>query len=38
VHNVSGVRQKEMHTAEPLIPDSGCLDVEIAFAKLRRYK
>jgi hypothetical protein len=32
VHSVSGVGQIEVHTAEPLVPDPICLDVEIAVA------
>jgi hypothetical protein len=28
VHNVSGVRQVEVHTAEPLVPGSSHLEVE----------
>jgi hypothetical protein len=38
VHNVSGVRQIELHTAEPLVPGPNRLDVEIAIAKLKQYK
>jgi hypothetical protein len=38
VFNVSNVRQIEVHTAEPLIPDVSPLEVEIAIAKLKRYK
>jgi hypothetical protein len=38
VHNVSDVRQIEVHTAEPLIPGPSCLEVEIAIAKLKKYK
>jgi hypothetical protein len=34
VHNVSNVRQVEVHTAEQLVPDSSHLEVEIAIAKL----
>jgi hypothetical protein len=30
VHNVSDVRQIEVHTAEPLVPGPRCLEVEIA--------
>jgi hypothetical protein len=28
----------EIHTAEPLVPDRGPCEVEIAIAKLKRYK
>jgi hypothetical protein len=38
VHNVSDVRQIEIHTAEPLVPGPSCLEVEIATAKLEKYK
>jgi hypothetical protein len=35
VHNVSDGRQKEVHMAEPLVPGSSHLEVEIAIAKLK---
>jgi hypothetical protein len=38
VHNVSDVRQIELHTAEPLVPGPSRLEVEIAIAKLKKYK
>jgi hypothetical protein len=38
VHNVSDVRQIEVHMAEPLVPDASSLKVEIAIANLKRYK
>jgi hypothetical protein len=38
VHKVSDVRQIEIHTAEPLVPDPSPFVVEIAIAKLKRYK
>jgi hypothetical protein len=38
VHNVSDVRQIEVHTAEPLVPGPSCLEVEIVIAKLKKYK
>jgi hypothetical protein len=37
VYNVSDVRQIEVHMAEPLVPGPS-LEVEIAFAKLKKYK
>jgi hypothetical protein len=37
VHNVSDVRQIEVHTAEPLVPGPS-LEVEIAIAKLKKYE
>jgi hypothetical protein len=36
--NVSDVRQIEVYTAEPLVPGPSCLEVEISFAKLKKYK
>jgi hypothetical protein len=38
VHNVSDVRQVEVHTAELLVPGRSHLEVEIAIAKLEKYK
>jgi hypothetical protein len=38
MHNVSDVRQIEVHTAEPLVPGPCRLEVEIAIAKLKKYK
>jgi hypothetical protein len=38
VHNVSDVKQIEIHTAEPLVRGSSRLEVEIAIAKLKKYK
>jgi hypothetical protein len=38
VHDVSDVRQIELHTAEPLVPGVSRLEVEIAIAKLKKYK
>jgi hypothetical protein len=38
VHNVSDVRQIEVHMAEPLVPGPSRLEVEIAIAKLKKYK
>jgi hypothetical protein len=38
VHNVSDVRQIEVHTAEPLVSGPSRLEVEIAIAKLKKYK
>jgi hypothetical protein len=35
VHNVSDVRQIEIHMAKPLVPGSSHLEVEIAIAKLK---
>ncbi|PNF20380.1 hypothetical protein B7P43_G10237 [Cryptotermes secundus] len=38
VHRVSDVRQTEIDTAEPLVPDPSPFEVESAIAKLKRYK
>jgi hypothetical protein len=38
VHNVSDVRQIEVHTAEPIVLGPSQLEVEIAIAKLKKYK
>jgi hypothetical protein len=38
VHRVSDVRQIKIHTAEPLVPDPGPFEVEIAIAKLKSYQ
>jgi hypothetical protein len=38
LHNVSDVRQIEVHMAEPLVPGPSHLEVEIATAKLKKYK
>jgi hypothetical protein len=38
LHRVSDVRQIEIHTAEPLVPDPSPFEAEIANAKLKWYK
>jgi hypothetical protein len=38
VHNVSEVRQIEVHRAELLVPGPSRLQVEIAIAELKKYK
>jgi hypothetical protein len=35
---VGGVRQTEMHTAEPFVPEPHVSDIEVAVGKLKRYK
>jgi hypothetical protein len=35
VHNVSDVMQIEVHTAEPLVSDTSCIEDETANAKLK---
>jgi hypothetical protein len=37
-HNVSDVRQIEVHTAEPLVPGLSRLEVEIATGKLKKHE
>jgi hypothetical protein len=38
VHGVNNVRQTEMQTAEPFVPESSSFKVEIVTEMLRRYK
>jgi hypothetical protein len=38
VHRAGGVRQTEMHTAEPFVPEPSATEVEVAIGKLKRYK
>jgi hypothetical protein len=38
VRRVSDVMHMEIHTAELLVPDPGPFEVEIAIAKLKKYK
>jgi hypothetical protein len=38
VHIFIEVRQMIIHTAEPVVPGSGRLEVEIAVPKLKKYK
>jgi hypothetical protein len=38
VHNIGDVRQIKIHTAEPVVPGPSHLGVEIAVAKLIKYK
>jgi hypothetical protein len=38
VHRVSDVRQIEIHTTEPLVPDPSPFEVEIAIEKFEKYK
>jgi hypothetical protein len=35
---IAGVMHIEIHTAEPLVPDSSPSDVEIAIAKFKKHK
>jgi hypothetical protein len=38
VHRVRDVRQIEIQTSEPLVPDPSPFEVEIAIAKLKRFR
>jgi len=38
VHGVNNVRQAEIHTAEPLVPESSAFDVELDIEKLKSHK
>jgi hypothetical protein len=38
VYGAGGVRQTEMHTAEPFVPEPSALEVECAIGKLKMYK
>jgi len=37
-HGVNDVRQTEIHTAEPLVPEPSASDSELAIEKLKRHK
>jgi hypothetical protein len=38
VHGAGGVRQTEIHTAVPFVPEPSASKVEVAIGKLKRYK
>jgi hypothetical protein len=38
VYGAGGVRQTELHTAEPFVPEPSASEVEVAIGKLKRYK
>jgi hypothetical protein len=38
VQGTGGVRQTEMHIAEPFVPQPSASEVEVAIGKLKRYK
>jgi hypothetical protein len=38
VHGTGGVRQTEMHIAEPTVPEPSASEIEVALLKLKRYK
>jgi hypothetical protein len=37
IHRVSDVKQIEIHTAEPLVPDPSSFEIEIAIANMKRH-
>jgi hypothetical protein len=37
VYGVNDVRQIEIHTAEPLVPDTSACEVEMVLEKLKRH-
>jgi hypothetical protein len=38
VHGIHDVRQMDIHTAKPLVPEPSLVEVEIAIGKLKSYK
>ena len=38
VHGVNNVKQTEIHTAEPLVPELSAFEVDMAIEKLKRHK
>ena len=38
MHGVKDVRQAEIHTAEPLVPEPSAFEVELAIGKLKSHK
>jgi hypothetical protein len=38
VHGVSHVRQADIHTVEPLVPEPSVLEVELAIERLKSHK
>jgi len=38
VHGVNDVRQTEIHTAEPLVPEPSAFEVELAIEKLKSHR
>jgi len=37
IHGVNDVRQTELHTAEPLVPELSAFEVELAIEKLKSH-
>ena len=38
VHGAKDVRQEEIHTAEPLVPEPSAFEVELAIEKLKNHR
>ena len=38
VHGAKDVRQTEIHTAEPLVPEPSAFEIELAIEKLKSHK
>jgi len=38
IHGVNDVRQREIHTAEPLVPEPTAFEVELAIEKINSHK
>ena len=38
VHGVNDVRQTEIHTAEPLVPEPSAFEVDLAIEKIKSHK
>jgi hypothetical protein len=38
VQGAGGIRQTEIHTAEPFVPEPSAAEVEVVIRKLKRYK
>ena len=38
VHEVKDIRQAEIHTVEPLVPEPSAFEVELAIEKLKNYR
>jgi hypothetical protein len=38
IHGVNDVRQTEVHTAEPLVPEPSAFEIEMAIEKLKRHE
>jgi hypothetical protein len=38
VQGPGGIRQTEIHTAEPFVPEPSAAEVEVAIRKMERYK